>query len=112
MCVHSVVQYSVAMWTPNLNVSLRVSWPALLNSGFSFPVQSLSAARPLVSVYSEKNQAVKDVTISLPAIFKAPIRPDVVNETHQLMRRNKRQAYAVSEEAGTFVALCSLCAAF
>lgn len=61
---------------------------------------SLSAARPLVSVYSDKNQASKDVTITLPSVFKAPIRPDVVNETHQLMRRNNRQAYAVSEEAG------------
>lgn len=61
---------------------------------------SLSAARPLVTVYSDKNVAGKDATINLPAIFKAPIRPDVVNEVHQLMRRNKRQAYAVSEEAG------------
>jgi len=61
---------------------------------------SLSAARPLVSVYSEKNQAIKDKTIALPAVFKAPIRPDVVNEVHQLMRRNNRQAYAVSDKAG------------
>lgn len=53
-----------------------------------------------MSIYSEKNVASKDATIKLPAIFKAPIRPDVVNEIHQLMRRNKRQAYAVSEEAG------------
>jgi len=61
---------------------------------------SLSASRPLVSVYSEKNQAIKDKTIALPAVFKAPIRPDVVNEIHQLMRRNNRQAYAVSDKAG------------
>lgn len=61
---------------------------------------SLSAARPLVSVYSEKNVANKENNVALPVVFKAPIRPDVVNEIHQLMRRNKRQAYAVSEEAG------------
>lgn len=61
---------------------------------------SLSASRPLVSVYSEKNQAIKDKTVALPAVFKAPIRPDVVNEVHQLMRRNNRQAYAVSDKAG------------
>jgi len=61
---------------------------------------SLSAARPLVSVYSEKNTPIQDKTVSLPAIFKAPIRPDVVNEVHQLLRRNSRQAYAVSEKAG------------
>lgn len=53
-----------------------------------------------MSVYSETNQAIKDKTVALPAVFKAPIRPDVVNEVHQLMRRNNRQAYAVSEKAG------------
>lgn len=53
-----------------------------------------------MSVYSEKNQAIADKTIALPAVFKAPIRPDVVNEVHQLMRRNNRQAYAVSDKAG------------
>lgn len=61
---------------------------------------SLSAVRPLVTVYSDKNKAIKDGSINLPAVFKAPIRPDVVNEIHQLMRRNRRQAYAVSEKAG------------
>jgi len=61
---------------------------------------SLATTRPLVSVYSEKNEATKGNTIVLPAVFKAPIRPDVVNEIHQLMRRNNRQPYAVSEEAG------------
>lgn len=53
-----------------------------------------------MSVYSEKNVANKDTNVALPVVFKAPIRPDVVNEIHQLMRRNARQAYAVSEEAG------------
>lgn len=61
---------------------------------------SLANSRPLVSVYSDKNEQVKDKNISLPAVFKAPIRPDVVNDVHQLMRRNKRQPYAVSEQAG------------
>jgi len=61
---------------------------------------SLSAARPLVSVYTDKNEVIKETTVALPAIFKAPIRPDVVNEVHQLMRRNHRQAYSVNAEAG------------
>uniref|UniRef100_A0A1A9WY39 Large ribosomal subunit protein uL4 C-terminal domain-containing protein n=1 Tax=Glossina brevipalpis TaxID=37001 RepID=A0A1A9WY39_9MUSC len=61
---------------------------------------SLSNARPLVSVYSEKNEQMQEKNICLPAVFKAPIRPDVVNDIHQLMRRNKRQPYAVSEQAG------------
>lgn len=63
-------------------------------------LQSLANARPLVSVYSEKNEQIKEKSICLPAVFKAPIRPDVVNDIHQLMRRNKRQPYAVSEQAG------------
>jgi large subunit ribosomal protein L4e len=54
----------------------------------------------LVGVYTDKNEVIKDTTIQLPAIFKAPIRPDVVNDVHQLMRRNARQAYAVNAEAG------------
>lgn len=53
-----------------------------------------------MSVYTEKNELNKEATVGLPAIFKAPIRPDVVNEVCQLMRRNRRQPYAVSEEAG------------
>lgn len=61
---------------------------------------SLINARPLVSVYTDKNEQAKDKNICLPAVFKAPIRPDVVNEVHQLMRRNRRQPYAVSEQAG------------
>lgn len=53
-----------------------------------------------MSVFTDKNEVMKDVTVALPAVFRAPIRPDVVNEVHQLIRRNTRQAYAVSEEAG------------
>lgn len=70
------------------------------NNCLSLKLQSLATTRPLVSVYTEKNEATKGNTIVLPAVFKAPIRPDVVNEIHQLMRRNNRQPYAVSEEAG------------
>lgn len=55
-------------------------------------------------MYTEKNEAVKEKNICLPAVFKAPIRPDVVNEVHQLMRRNNRQPYAVSELAGKWCA--------
>lgn len=55
-----------------------------------------------MSVYSEKNEQIKGKNICLPFVFKAPIRPDVVNDVHQLMRRNKRQPYAVSEQAGLY----------
>lgn len=36
----------------------------------------------------------------MPAVFRAPIRPDVVNFVHTNMRKNNRQPYAVSELAG------------
>ncbi|KAG5313825.1 RL4 protein, partial [Acromyrmex insinuator] len=60
---------------------------------------SLSTARPLITVYTDKNEASGD-TISLPSVFKAPIRPDIVNVVHQLISTNKRQPYCVSKEAG------------
>lgn len=60
---------------------------------------SLSTARPLVTVFSDKNEPSRD-TISLPAVFKAPIRPDVVNFVHQQVSKNSRQPYCVSKEAG------------
>jgi len=39
-------------------------------------------------------------TVTLPAVFTAPIRSDVVHYVHTLMAKNKRQAYAVSQYAG------------
>lgn len=38
--------------------------------------------------------------IRLPAVFRAPIRSDVVAMIHDQMRKNKRQPYAVAREAG------------
>ncbi len=60
---------------------------------------NLQAARPLISVYSEKGE-VTGTTVSLPAVFKAPIRPDLVSFVHSEMRKNSRQPYAVSSKAG------------
>merc|ERR1711911_13579 len=56
-------------------------------------------ARPLITVYNEKAEASGN-SIKLPAIFKAPIRPDVVSFVQQQMSMNRRQPYAVSEKAG------------
>ncbi|TRY68723.1 hypothetical protein TCAL_04669 [Tigriopus californicus] len=39
---------------------------------------SLSAARPVITVYGEKNEP-SGTTCSLPAVYKAPIRPDIVS---------------------------------
>uniref|UniRef100_A0A8D8LXG1 60S ribosomal protein L4 n=1 Tax=Cacopsylla melanoneura TaxID=428564 RepID=A0A8D8LXG1_9HEMI len=60
---------------------------------------SAGVARPLITVYSEKNEPTGQ-TVTLPAVFKAPIRPDVVNFVHQNLSKNHRQPYAVSKDAG------------
>merc|ERR1712109_108200 len=63
------------------------------------PKMSLSAARPQITVYSEKNEAT-DAPVCLPAVFKAPIRPDIVSFIHHEVAKNHRQAYAVNVDAG------------
>merc|ERR1712140_85544 len=63
------------------------------------PKTSLSAARPQITVYSEKNEAT-DAPVCLPAVFKAPIRPDIVSFIHHEVAKNHRQAYAVNRDAG------------
>ena len=50
------------------------------------------------SVLRKAESSGKNAT--LPAVFKAPIRPDVVNFVHTNLRKNNRQPYAVSELAG------------
>jgi len=59
----------------------------------------MACARPLVSVYDEKG-AASGSSITLPAVFKAPIRPDVVNFVHDQIGKNHRQPYAVNRFAG------------
>lgn len=59
----------------------------------------MAAARPLITVYSEKNEPTEK-HVCLPAVFRAPIRPDIVNFVHFQMLKNTRQPYAVSEKAG------------
>jgi len=58
------------------------------------------ASRPVVSVYNAKSEVVEGSGIHLPAVFKAPIRPDIVSFVHDKMMKNTRQAYAVSSKAG------------
>ncbi|KAI8984536.1 ribosomal protein L4 domain-containing protein [Mycotypha africana] len=59
----------------------------------------MSAARPVLNVYAENGKDIA-ATVPLPAVFKAPIRPDIVNFVHTNMAKNKRQPYAVSDKAG------------
>merc|ERR1712168_1423775 len=57
------------------------------------------AARPVVSVYGA-NGAATGETINMPAVLKAPIRPDVVTQVHTGLDKNNRQPYAVADNAG------------
>jgi len=72
---------------------------------------SLSAARPLVTVYSEKSlpgskkyayqqNIYQESQVCLPAVFKAPIRPDIVSFIHHEVAKNHRQPYCVNRDAG------------
>merc|ERR1711896_92715 len=61
-------------------------------------IQVKMAARPVVTVQSTSDEAGKQV--QLPAVFLAPIRPDIVQFVHTSMNKNKRQAYAVNKDAG------------
>jgi large subunit ribosomal protein L4e len=65
----------------------------------SYLKKALAAARPLITVYNEKSQPSGE-RVTLPAVFKAPIRPDIVSFIHSEMIKNRRQPYAVSEKAG------------
>uniref|UniRef100_A0A7S0UQD0 Large ribosomal subunit protein uL4 C-terminal domain-containing protein n=1 Tax=Polytomella parva TaxID=51329 RepID=A0A7S0UQD0_9CHLO len=58
----------------------------------------MSASRPFVSVLSLDGAPVEQIT--LPSVFTAPIRPDVVRTIHTNLAKNKRQAYAVFNKAG------------
>jgi len=60
---------------------------------------ALVAARPLVTVYDEKNLSTISKVL-LPAVFRAPIRPDIVSYVHDQLSKNSRQAFSVSSKAG------------
>jgi len=55
----------------------------------------------MVSVFKiEGDKATAGAQVALPAVFLAPIRPDIVQYVHTNMNKNKRQAYSVAEKAG------------
>lgn len=58
-------------------------------------------SRPVVTVFDPESTDSPAVgTVTLPAVFTAPIRSDVVHYVHTLMSKNARQAYAVKDTAG------------
>merc|ERR1712087_1001999 len=62
------------------------------------PVNKMAVARPMVTVFSEQGEVCGQVT--LPAVFKAPIRNDIVHFVHSNIAKNSRQPYAVHKHAG------------
>ena len=62
------------------------------------PYFTFQAARPLISIFDETGEKAGQTT--LPGVFTAQIRPDVVSFVHTNMAKNRRQPYAVSKYAG------------
>eukprot|EP00948_MAST-09A_sp_MAST-9A-sp1_P003350 g3350.t1 len=60
---------------------------------------TVAASRPLVNVYDGSGSSTS-TQVELPAVFQAPIRPDIVQFAHTNMAKNARQAYAVNRLAG------------
>mmetsp|Transcript_11830 Transcript_11830/g.27421 ORF Transcript_11830/g.27421 Transcript_11830/m.27421 type:complete len:379 (-) Transcript_11830:332-1468(-) len=58
----------------------------------------MAEARPMVTVFGEDGASASEAP--LPAVFSAPIRPDLVRFVHTNMAKNNRQPYAVSHAAG------------
>jgi len=55
--------------------------------------------RPIIGVYNGSTKK-SEQTILMPKVLLSPIRPDLVNDVHTRMAKNKRQPYAVSKYAG------------
>lgn len=57
-------------------------------------------SRALVSVWNHEQEGSQSGNVTLPAVFTAPIRHDLVHYVHSLMAKNARQPYAVTRRAG------------
>lgn len=68
-------------------------------------LDTMAASRPLATIQSLAGDACEQVP--LPAVFLAPIRPDIVRSVHTGLAKNARQAYAVAFEAGMQTAASS-----
>ncbi|CAG8558812.1 17344_t:CDS:2, partial [Funneliformis caledonium] len=58
-----------------------------------------AAIRPEINIYSESGDNCIGTHV-LPAVFKAPIRPDIVRVVHMNISKSNRQPYSVSSKAG------------
>ncbi|EFX01174.1 60S ribosomal protein [Grosmannia clavigera kw1407] len=57
------------------------------------------ASRPTVTIHGADGKPTS-TSQPIPAVFLSPIRPDIVQQVHTGMAKNKRQPYSVSEKAG------------
>jgi len=58
-------------------------------------------SRPTSTVFSTEGEELTAASSQpMPAVFTAPIRPDVVHFVHSMMALNKRQAHCVNKYAG------------
>ena len=71
----------------------------LFFSFFLYHHYTTMSSRPQVSVISVKGEQGSS-QLPLPAVFAAPVRPDLVHSVFVRVNKNKRQAYAVAENAG------------
>merc|ERR1711976_746049 len=71
----------------------------IFESDFDCLTDLKMSARPVVSVYGKDGKPTGQ-SLNLPAVFKAPIRPDVVTQVHTGLNKNNRQPYAVASYAG------------
>ena len=60
-------------------------------------------SRPTVAIYSSESAKVSG-TASLPAVFTAPIRNDIVHFVHSNIAKNRRQAQGVGVKSGKLAA--------
>ena len=55
----------------------------------------------MITVYEDNAvQKPSGSTCALPAVYKAPIRPDIVTMIHNEIAKNHRQPYSVNVDAG------------
>uniref|UniRef100_A0A2K6PQY8 Large ribosomal subunit protein uL4 C-terminal domain-containing protein n=1 Tax=Rhinopithecus roxellana TaxID=61622 RepID=A0A2K6PQY8_RHIRO len=74
-----------------------------LRGAWLSPLSAMACARPLIPVYSEKGES-SGKNVTLPAVFKAPIQPDIVNFPYTVSELAGHQTSAESWGTGRAVA--------
>merc|ERR1711935_25418 len=69
--------------------------------GDSYLIKTKMTSRPVVSVYEVGTNA-KNISgsVSMPGVFSAPIRNDLVHFVHSELSKNRRQGHAVFHQQG------------